>query len=139
MAKIFGYGSAITVQTTTAEIIIGQVRSISGPGDSMDDVDVTCLDSTPAIHREFAPGLSDPGTVDLDLIYDSGNFMHKRLVTYQLARYEKTFKVYPGSTTGTADSFKAYVKDIGREIPLDDLITATLSLKVSGEPGYQTT
>lgn len=137
MAKTFGYGSVITVTTTTAETDIGCVRSISGPGVSADDVDTTCLDSSTNF-RTFVPGLLDPGEVTFEVVYDpaTATSMHARLYEYMNSRSTKTFKIYHGSSTGDSDSFSAYVKGLSREIPLDDLITAEYTLKVTGGPGY---
>jgi hypothetical protein len=141
MTKIFGYGSVLTVTTTTAETDIGQIRNISGPGASFNDVDTTTLDSS-SNYRTFTPGLGDPGEVTFSVIYDTtsaaATMMHVRLTQYMNARSAKTFKAYHGSSTGDVSTFSAYVKGMGREIPLDDVITCDFTLKVSGLPGYST-
>lgn len=137
MAKNIGYGSVLTVTTTTGAAEIGQIRNISGPGVSANDVDTTTIDSS-SNYRTFACGLLDPGEVSFGVIYDPANSMHKRLAYYAGQRITKTFTVYHASSTGDTDAFTAYVKGIGREIPLDDVITADITLKVSGVPGYTT-
>lgn len=140
MAKTFGYGSVITVTTTTAAVNIGQIRNITGPGASFDDVDSTCMDSS-SNFRTFVPGLADPGEVSFEVVYDpstASGLWHTRLNQYHKARTERTFTVYHGSTNGEADAFSAYVKGVAREIPMDNLITCEFTLKVSGIPGYTT-
>ena len=136
-AKTIGYGSAISVTTTTGELLIGQVRNISGPGTDATDVDTTTLDSS-SNFRTFVPSLIDPGEVSFQVAYSTTITSHLRLAEYHKNLSAKTFKAYHGSTTGDSDSFSAYVKSMGREIPLDDLITLDFSLKVSGLPGYTT-
>jgi len=137
MAKTIGFGSVLTVTTTTGETDIGQIRSISGPGVSANDVDTTCLDSA-TNYRTFECGLLDAGEVTFGTVYDTANAMHSRLAYYMGQRSSKTFKVYHGSSTGDSDSFTAYVKGMSREVPLDDLITCDYTLKISGAPGYTT-
>lgn len=46
MAKIFGYAAVLQVTTTTGDLAIGQLRSMSGPGVDFGDVDTTCMDSS---------------------------------------------------------------------------------------------
>lgn len=137
MAKNIGFGSIITVTTTTGAAEIGQVRSISGPGVSANDVDTTCLDSS-SNYRTFSPGLLDPGEVTMNIVYDPTATAIKRLTEYAGTRASKTFTIYHASSTGDTDAFTGYVKGIGREIPLDDLITADFTVKVTGLPGYTT-
>ena len=133
MTKFFGYRSIIA--TSTGEL--AQVRSISGPGVSFGDVDTTCMDSS-TNYRTFVPGLGDGGEVTIGLVYDPTANSHKILATAALGRTTKTFTVYHGSSTGDSDVFEAYVKGISREIPMDDIITADVTLKCAATPGYTT-
>ena len=138
MTKSIGYGSVLAVSTSTGgEVNIAQVRNISGPGVSANDVDTTCLDST-SNYRTFTCGLLDPGEVTFSLVYDSTAASHTRLVRYMNARTSTTFWVMEGSSGGTKTEFDGYVKGLGREVPLDDLITCDVTVKVSGTPGYTT-
>lgn len=133
MTKYFGYGSIIA--TSTGEI--AQVRSITGPGVDFGDVDTTCLDSS-SNYRTFVPGLGDAGEVTLALVYDPAHASHKILAEAAVNRTSKVWTVYHGSSSNDSDTFTGYVKSISREIPLDDLITADVTLKVTGVPGYTT-
>lgn len=131
MVKYFGYHSIIA--SSTGEI--GQVKSISGPGASFGDVDTTCLDST-SNFRTFVPGLGDGGEVTLSLVYDPS--AHAPLANALGARTVKYWTVYHGSSGGDSDAFYGYVKSMSREIPLDDLITSDVTIKVTGLPGFTT-
>lgn len=138
MTKYFGYGSILQVTTTTGDLAIGQVKSISGPGVSFGDVDTTCIDSS-SNYRTFVPGLGDPGEITLSLVYDPTLRSHKVLAYYMKNRSSKAFKLYHGTTAaGDEDAFTAYVKGMSREIPMDDVITADVTLKLSGIPGLST-
>lgn len=138
MAKTFGYGSVLSVATTTGgDLEIAQIRSLSGPGVSFNDVDTTCMDST-SNYRTFVAGLGDPGELTCGLVYDSTSLSHARMCYYMGQRSSKTWKVTNGSTAGDQDTFTAYIKGMSREIPMDDVITADVTFKVSGLPGYTT-
>lgn len=138
MAKTFGYGSVIAVASSTGgEKNIACVRSISGPGVSFDDVDSTCLDSS-SNFRTFVPGLGDPGEVTFEVVYDPATASANHAYLYDLmnSRTARVFSIMHGSSAGDVDTFTGYVKGLSREIPLDDLITAEFTVKVSGSPGY---
>lgn len=137
MTKTVGYHSILAVTTTTGLTEIGQIRNISGPGVSANDVDTTTLDSS-SNYRTFTCGLLDPGEVSFGVVYDPADSMHKRLAYYAGQRSSKLFTIYHGSSAGDTDAFTAYVKGLSREIPLDDVITADLTLKVTGKPAYTT-
>lgn len=138
MAKTVGFGSILYVATTTGGgLEVGQIRSISGPGVSANDVDTTTLDSS-SNFRTFTCGLLDPGEVTFATVYDSTCISHARLTYYMGQKSEKTWTVYHGSSAGDTDAFVGYVKAMSREIPLDDVITCDFTLKVTGKPGYTT-
>ena len=138
MTKTFGYGSVLAVTTTTGETNIGQLRNITGPGVSFGDVDTTCMDSS-TNYRTFVAGLGDGGEVTASLVYAPTTISHKRLMYYMGQRSTKSFKLYHGTTAaGDEDTFSAHIKSVSREIPMDGLITASLTLKLTGKPGYTT-
>lgn len=134
MAKNIGYGSELSVASTTGTLDIGQIRSISGPDSEYDDVDTTTLDSSTNF-RTFIPGLADPGVVTIEVVSDWTLTAQSRLRTYFEAGTAKTYTIsHP--TSANTQSFSAYVKSIGQEIPLDDLIMSTYSFKLSGDAGW---
>lgn len=134
MSKYIGFASELNVTSTTGTLIIGQIRSISGPNSEAADVDTTTLDSS-TNYRTFIPGLIDPGAVTFDVIFDPTTTAMKRLNDYHDGRLVKTFAVTHPTTTVT-QSFSAYVKSLGQEIPLDDVVTRPVTLKVTGDPGW---
>lgn len=139
MAKSIGFGSVLTVaaSSTAEENNVGQVLSISGPGVSANDVDTTCFDSS-SNYRTFAPGLLDPGELSFQVIYDSTSTSHALLTYYLGQRTTVWWQVIQGSSAGTVQEFKGYVKGMNREMPMDDKITCDFTVKVTGLPGYTT-
>jgi hypothetical protein len=138
MAKTVGFGSVLSYTSTTGEINIAQIQNIDGPDGSPTDVDTTTLDSSTNF-RTFARGPVDPGNVSMTLVYDPAADSHKRLGTLYSSGTAKTFTIYHGSSTGDSDAITAYVASMSRAIPLDDVITCDVTLKVSGDPVYTTT
>jgi hypothetical protein len=140
MAKNVGYGSVLIVCSSSdgiAENKVAQVRSISGPGVSGNDVDTTTLDSS-SNFRTFTAGLLDPGELTFAIAYDPTAVSHTRLYRYCHDRYTANWKVAEGSTGGTVTSFVGYIKGMSREIPIDDMITMDVTIKLTGKPGYTT-
>lgn len=136
MAKRIGYGVTLETTTSTGVLSIGYIRSISGPSAAINDVDTTTLDSTGGF-RTFIPGLIDGGEVTCDMLYDPSIESHKTLGTRFKARTSATYTITDPSTTAGA-AFTGYIKGLSREIPLDDVITCSVTFKVSGNPGYAT-
>jgi len=138
MGKDIGYGSILAVTTTTGETNLAWIRGVmDGPGTDANDVDTTTFDSS-SNFRTNTPGLIDPGEITFQLAYSTTQLTHKRLAYYHGQRSAKTFTMYRGSSAGTATAFSGWVKSIGRQVPLDDLITMDVTLRVSGKPGYTT-
>jgi len=114
---------------------IAEINSIKGPDKKRNVIDVTSLDSTGG-YREFIAAFRDGGQVAMDMNftragYDDMNddFEIETLVDYQI--------VFPGSI-GTFE-FSGLVTDIGNSIPLDDKITMSVTIKVSGQSQFQST
>jgi len=114
---------------------IAEISSIKGPDKKRNVIDVTSLDSTGG-YREFIAAFRDGGQVVMDMNftragYDDMNddFEIETLVDYQI--------VFPESI-GTFE-FSGLVTDIGNSIPLDDKITMSVTIKVSGQSGFQST
>lgn len=138
MDKRIGYGCTLGVDpaggvtfTTIAAIIDGW----SGPDTSADDVETTVLGDK---YKTFARAQIDPGTVQFEIAYDPANATNQTLVDLydsgDVASWQITFNdVGNGSATET---FNGYVNSFSREMTKGSLVKATISIKVSGDPGY---
>jgi hypothetical protein len=138
MAKNIGYGSSLAVTTTTGSLAIGQIKTMSFGGSDATDVDTTTLDSS-TNYRTFRPAPIDPGDLSMTVVYDPQAAAHRRLITYFEAFSTKTFTVTYNTTTSDTQAFSAYIKTVGAEIPLDDLVTADITLKITGDAAWQST
>lgn len=135
MGKFVGIGTTLSVSSSSGSLTIGQIRSISNTESTATEVDLSTLDSTGSF-RNFKPGLLDPGGLTMDLVYDPGLSSHQRLYTYYKARTLKTWTVTYSTSGANTHSFEAFISGIGNEIPLDDLISASVSLRKSGDAGF---
>jgi len=130
MAFECGQGTLLAMNST----LISQIRSISGPDVSVTSVDVTTLDSSSIISKK--PGNIDPGQITLDLIYDHNAGVHGDLVTALTARTTGTFLItFPSSNKISVGGF---VAGLSPETPLDDAVTASVTIECSGPVTYST-
>lgn len=109
---------------------IAEINSIQGPNKSRATIDVTSLDSVGG-YREFIASFRDGGEVQLEMNFTrdgyidmNADFEVETLVDYQI--------VLPDSGNTTLD-FSGLVTNLGMGIPLDDKITAPVTIKVSGQ------
>jgi len=130
MAKIRSFGVAITVATNA----IGGVESITIPETEMTDIDITTHDSTGG-YKEYVGGLKDGGIVQINGKYDIGNTGQ----TYLRTAANQTGTAVACEITfsdGSTCSFDAVLKGYGVDNPLDEAVTFTASLRISGAVVY---
>lgn len=124
---------------------IGCPTSITGPSSPIDQIEVTCLESTA---REYTGGLKSPGTaqftINLDFT-DSSHVLLKELFTagtdlkWALGYSDGTANptaltgdfVFP--TTRSYFSFEGYISDFTEQFDLNAVVVSNVSIQVSGE------
>ena len=139
MANI-GYGVSLLVADafpgTTPDNDIGEVMSFTPPSPSRDIIDVTSS-SSDNMAREFITGLIDYGEASFEIIWDAGSANDTLLRTISLERnprfYRASFSQYTPAKTIT---FRAFLTSYAPAAPLDDKMTASITLKVTGAPVY---
>jgi len=107
---------------------IAEINSITGPNKTRETIDVTSLDSAGG-YREFIASFRDAGTVELEMNFTrqgyedlNDDFEIETLVDYQI-----------NLPDGTTLDFSGLVVDLGMAIPMDNKVTATVSIKISGQ------
>lgn len=133
MAKYSAFGT----QLKRGAVIIGQVRSLSGPGLSLDTIDVTAHDSTGA-WEEVVASILRSGEITAEILYDPNLATHKNLtggLLYDLtSRASTTYSiVFPSSPTVTW-TFTAFVTAFEPSMPVDGELSASVTLKLTGQP-----
>ena len=119
-----GDGAGTEVFTTIAE-----VKSFSGPGGEASEIDVTSLDST---GKEFRLGLQDEGNITLDCLLVPGDTAQEGLRADRAAGTVRNFKLILPDTATTTLSFAALVKGFSIAGGVDDVVSASVSLRVTG-------
>ena len=117
---------------------VAQIVSVTGPALSLDTVDVTAHDS-PDAWEEHAPTILRTGEVKLELNYDPAEVTHDATdglpmvqEAKQLTGFELVFPI--PAIGGTTWEFGAYVTGFEPGAPHEGKLSATASMKVTGEP-----
>jgi len=129
MAGSAGYGTILTIAATP----VAELTNISGPGISVDTIDVTTHDSADAF-REFVAGLIDGGEISME-----GNLTTtvaaNVILTALVARAAVAFTiVLPTTGADMTWSGSAIVTGFENSAPHDGKLGFSASMKITGEP-----
>ena len=133
MAEYSGYGAVLQVDNS-GYTAIGQIRDLAGPAMMLDAIESSHRDLS---SKKFVAGQIDGGEVTFDIAYDPDLATHSAtaapgLVYYLVNRTAKSFKVlFPDTSPATA-TFTALVTKFAPKAPMNDLLTADVTLKISG-------
>lgn len=113
---------------------IAEVRSIKPPQSEADDIDVTHMLS-PSGYREFIQGLKDAGEASFTVNWIPNDPTQAEtgsgLLALAISGAVRTWRiVLPNSAL--VWTFSGYVKSFNPDIPVDDAMTADVTIKVSG-------
>lgn len=126
-----GDGGGPEAFTTLAE-----VTSISGPALSMDTIDVTHMES-PDDFREMIPSFKSGGEVTVELNFLPANATQDA-TTGILADFNsrtlRNFQIVWTDAGNTTWAFSAYVTGFEPSAPVDDKLSASMTLTISGNP-----
>lgn len=132
-----GHGTRIfrTADRTVggSRVSVGRVRDVTPPAISRDTVETTDMESEDQ-WEEFIAGIKRSGELSFDITFDPGSdesaaFMadfNNKLPGYY-------FIVFPNSVEW---GFKALITNYTPTTPVADKMTATVTFKLSGKPGF---
>jgi len=133
MAKYAAFGCTLKKGGTE----YAGVTNISGPGLSVDTVDVTSHDST-AAWEEVVAAILRSGEITLDIVYDPADATHKYAaggLIYDLVSRTAIALTMEFSDVGTTTwSYNAFVTGFTPGMPVEAGLTAAVTLKITGEP-----
>lgn len=109
--------------------VVPEVRTIGGPDGSANLIDVTDLSST---GKEYLIGLKDEGQIQLGIFYIPTNAVHGALRDAFTNRTLLQFQIQYADTGTSIDEFSAYVQSFAKAQGVDEAVTATVTLKVTG-------
>jgi len=110
-------------------VAIADVVSINGPGMTRDTVDVTTLGS-PGGYREFITGLRDGGTLTFDVLFSKAGY--NALKTDFENDEAETYSIELPDDDSTIIGFDGLVTDFPVSIPLDDKVSVSVTIKITG-------
>lgn len=123
--QLAGTASPVTY-TDTANVV-----SISGLGGQKGDIEVTNFDS---LAKEFLTGLEDPGQVQIEINLDPTNASQTTLWTLKESGAKRTWRIQlPGTSPFNTYTFSATVQQFQINFQTDDVVRATVTLRVSGQ------
>jgi hypothetical protein len=133
MAKYSAFGTTLN----KGGVPIVQIKSISGPGLSLDTEDVTTHDST-AGWEEVVATIIRSGQVTFEIEYDPNAATHKNAaggLLYDLAsRTANAYTLVFPSTAAVTWTFTAFVTGFEPSAPVEGALTATVTMKITGQP-----
>jgi len=133
MAKYAAFGTQLKRGAT----VIVAIQSVTGPGISSDTEDVTTHDSTAAF-EEHVVTILRTGEVSFDIEYDPAAATHKYaaggLLHDLVSRTAQTYSIVFPDTAGTTWSFSAFVTGFEPDMPHDGALTASVTMKLTGQP-----
>ena len=122
--------------TGVAEVEVAGVKSISGPGLSVDTEDVTTHDQTTSFEEHVATIIRS-GEVTLDIVYDPAAATHDAStgLVYRLEdKIYSFFKLIFSDAATTEWEFSGYVTGFEPGAPVDGGLTAAVKVKITGQP-----
>lgn len=130
MAKVRSVGTTFMANSK----VIGGLTSIGGIEASADTVDVTALDSQGG-YREYIAGFKDAGEVSLEGFLDDATAANQSEL-YTLFQSGNEVDCEINFPNGGSWAFKGIVTGFGTSASVDDAITFSSTVKVSGEPTF---
>lgn len=138
MAEYAGYRAVLAWLTTAPSTYttIAQVRDISGPGTTADQIEVSHRDDQ---WRRFKAGMRDGGELTFDIVFDPDLASHDPTLSTSIYAAlangtSQTFRItYPGVATATTTAtFGGFVSGFELDTPMEDAQSASMTIKISG-------
>lgn len=117
-----------------ADTVIGHITSIGEQASEAEEIDVTTLDS-PNRSKEFIQGAKDAGSVEVTVNNMFDGQVAKLKSLYASGEVRTWIETYPDDA-GTL-TYTGYISALsfGEATP-DGLVTATFTIRLSGDPVY---
>jgi hypothetical protein len=108
-----------------------EILTIKGPGAKVDMKDATNMSSVGQV-KEIIAGLEDPGQVQVTFNWIPGDPQHALVLADKSNKTLKNWKIVLPAVIGKTWSFAGYVSGFEPNYPVDDKITATMTIDLTG-------
>ena len=113
---------------------LGEILSVSTPNSQVDDGEATHM-ASPGRRREYIAGLIDDGEGTFEMNYVAGSATDVLIQNALADGVARGYKIIlPDGQTGWEITGDCIVKGYERNVPIDDRMTATLTVRFTGEP-----
>ncbi|MFE3839419.1 phage tail tube protein [Pseudogemmobacter sonorensis] len=130
---MIGYDTGFAIAATAAGttfVELDEVFEVTPPSATISEVEVTHFKS-PGRRREFIAGLTDSGTASLQMNYVPNSISDQRINALRASGEVLPMRItYPN---GVTVSFDGFIQEYTPAIPLDDRLTATVNIRVTGD------
>lgn len=136
-AKI-GHGSMFAIQggSPLAYVPLAEVTNITPPALSRDAVDATHT-ASPEKWREFIAGMKDAGEVTVEMNFIPGSTsIDTILAAFNSDETQNCRITFPIGSPAATWSFSAIVTGFAPEAPMDGKMSASVTFKLTGKPGF---
>ncbi len=129
------FGDAATAAGSVTWTPVAAILDITPPKIEGDDIETTNMDNpidaSGVPFKTFDPGFADAGTVDCKIQFSKA----QNAALYALFRIQKGWRMrFPDapSPSGSKWEWDGYIKSFANEVDREQLVTADISIKVSG-------
>lgn len=127
---LLGYGATYAIDDGAGQFVpLAEVVDITPPNQQIEDVEATHMTS-PNRTREYIAGLIDPGEASLTINWVPNNATDQRLLELRDSGEALPHRIT--WSNGVTWTFTGYVKGFEPGAPIDDRMTAVVTLRVSG-------
>ena len=134
---IFAKGSQLKAGdgATPTEVftLIPEIRQITGPSMSAEQIDVTSHD-TPGGFRDKIQGLKDWGTLTCEMLWVPNNVQHLQLFNDYVAGTIRHYTLTVPDADETTLNFSGFVGNNPTSIPFDGALTKSVEIIIVGSP-----
>jgi hypothetical protein len=133
-----GYGAGFWLANAAGTLTeLAEVFALNPPNEQADDVEVTHFRS-PGKKREYIQGLIEAGEADVQMNYEPGSATDVLVREAKAATGDAGTRAYKIELLDSAGDIweitgECYVKGYARDVPVDDRMTATMTVKFTGD------
>ncbi|GLQ36751.1 hypothetical protein GCM10007908_03710 [Rhizobium albus] len=130
---LIGYGSEFRLgDGASPEVFtpVAEVNNITPPSDTVDVIDATHM-ASPNRTREFIEGLIDPGEASFEMNFVPGGPGDEAIQEWKATGGRRNCQIKFGNTN-VIWTFAGILTGYEPDVPTDDKMTATVTIKVTG-------